>query len=96
MPCPQISTRPNFGYDIVAEFNKDLDSSAGGSVTWDYSLDGWSDIADNKVDLVTVILHELIHGLGTHALTLLPYAHGHAHKHTHTHTRMRTHAPKIA
>ena len=48
--------------DIVATFNSDVDT--GNLLTgsrWYYGLDGY---AGNDVDFISVVLHELIHGLG--------------------------------
>jgi len=52
----------NGGSDIVAEFNSDVDDSyVLGSLTWYYGFDQGG---GGKVDYVTVVLHELLHGLG--------------------------------
>lgn len=52
----------NNGSDIVAEFNSDLDTSEVlGSIGWYYGLDQGGGA---HVDYVTVIQHELLHGLG--------------------------------
>lgn len=56
-------------HEIVANFNSDVDNSTVlGSVNWYYGLDGNS---GSNIDLITVVLHELGHGLGfTHLLNL--------------------------
>jgi len=52
----------NGGSDIVAEFNSDLDGSEVlGSLSWYYGFDQGGGA---NVDYVTVIQHELLHGLG--------------------------------
>lgn len=49
--------------DIEAEFNSDVDNSTVlGTNGWYYGLDGNTPAGD--VDFVTVVLHELTHGLG--------------------------------
>lgn len=49
--------------DIVATFNSDLDNAVClGGISWYYGLDGNPPAGD--IDLVTVVLHELGHGLG--------------------------------
>lgn len=50
------------GNDIGAVFNSDVDGDVAlGATHWYYGLDGNAGI---DVDFVTVVLHELIHGLG--------------------------------
>ncbi len=61
MECPLDQADASYGYDIIASFNSDYLSGVN---TWDFSLDGWSAIDATKLDFVTVVLHELIHGLG--------------------------------
>jgi hypothetical protein len=52
-------TRP----DIVARFNSDIDKpTVLGETKWYYGLDARADTTD--IDFVTVVLHELVHGLG--------------------------------
>ncbi len=52
----------NGGDDIVAEFNSDLDNATVlGSYGWYY---GFSQGGGGNIDFVTVIQHELLHGLG--------------------------------
>jgi len=52
----------NAGNDIVAEFNTDIDTSTVlGSTSWYY---GFNLGGGSNVDFVTVVNHELIHGLG--------------------------------
>ncbi len=56
-------------HEIVANFNSDVDSSTVlGNTNWYYGLDGNS---GSNIDLITVVLHELGHGLGfTHLISL--------------------------
>lgn len=50
------------GNDIAAVFNSDVDGDVAlGTTHWYYGLDG---NAGTDVDFVTVVLHELLHGLG--------------------------------
>lgn len=52
----------NNGSDIVAEFNSDLDSpEVLGSYSWFY---GFNQTGGGNIDYVTVVMHELYHGLG--------------------------------
>lgn len=52
----------NGGSDVVAEFNSDIDGATVlGSLSWYY---GFNQGGGSNVDYVTVIQHELIHGLG--------------------------------
>ena len=52
----------NGGSDIVAEFNSDVDNAdVLGSLNWYY---GFDQAGGGNVDYATVILHELMHGLG--------------------------------
>lgn len=52
----------NGGNDIVAEFNSDVDNATVlGSLNWYYGLD---QAGGSHIDYVTVITHELLHGLG--------------------------------
>jgi len=56
-------------YDIVARFNSALDNPGTancGGLTWYYGLD---DQHGTAIDLLTVVLHELGHGLGFLSLT---------------------------
>ena len=55
--------------EIVANFNSDVDNSTVlGSVGWYYGLNG---NPGSNIDLITVVLHELGHGLGfTHRISL--------------------------
>lgn len=46
--------------EIVAQFNSEVDGSQLGSTDWYYGLDGQS---GGHVDFVTVVLHEIGHGL---------------------------------
>ena len=51
------------GFDIVAFFNSDVDGAEVlGDITWYYGTDGLP--RGDDVDFVTVVLHELGHGLG--------------------------------
>jgi hypothetical protein len=55
--------------EIQAVFNSDVDnSSVLGSTDWYYGLDG---NPGNDIDLLTVVLHELAHGLGFSSLVNL-------------------------
>jgi hypothetical protein len=55
--------------EIQAVFNSDVDnSSVLGSTDWYYGLDG---NPGNDIDLLTVFLHELAHGLGFSSLVNL-------------------------
>lgn len=48
--------------DISAEFNSDVDNGTVlGSTNWYYGLDG---NAGSHIDFVSVVMHELVHGLG--------------------------------
>ena len=48
--------------DIGATFNSDVDGAILGAVDWYYGLDG--NPPGNDIDFVSVVLHELGHGLG--------------------------------
>jgi MYXO-CTERM domain-containing protein len=48
--------------DILATFNGDLAACSGGQEDWYYGFDGLA--SDAQIDLVSVVLHELGHGLG--------------------------------
>jgi hypothetical protein len=47
--------------DITAQFNSDVDGAILGATDWYYGLDGNS---GSNIDFVSVVLHELGHGLG--------------------------------
>ncbi len=49
--------------DIVAQFNSDVDNATVlGATSWYYGLDG--NLSDIDIDFVSVVTHELVHGLG--------------------------------
>lgn len=48
--------------DILATFNSSIGTTCSFPITWYYGLDG--NPATNQTDLVSVVLHELGHGLG--------------------------------